>query len=162
MKILGIDPGLNGGMVLLEGSVVATFATTPTVPAPNGKGRDYHMGAIVDLLWEWKPDHLVIERAQAMPGQGVVSMFRIGFGYGMFLGMASALQIPLTIVHPKTWQKEIFRDLAHDDTKAASAAVASRLWPSIDFRATERCKNVHDGLTDAACIAEYGRRTLAV
>lgn len=161
MRILGIDPGLDGGMVLLDGAHVVESSTTPTQSAANGKGSDYDMVEIVRLIWEWKVDHICLERAQPMPGQGVVSMFRIGLGYGMWQGMAAALQKPLSIVHPKTWQKAIFCDMAKDNTKAASAIVAKRLWPDVDWRRTTRCKGPHDGLTDAACIAEYGRRTIA-
>jgi hypothetical protein len=44
------------------------------------------------------------------------------------------------------------------ETKRAASELARRLWPDESFFATERCKTPHDGLVDAALIAEYARR----
>ncbi len=160
VRILGIDPGFEGGMVLLDGMVVAEMATTPTQPGANGN-NEYDKKEILDLLWRWKPEMVVLEYQQSMPKQGVVSTFKIGEGYGMWQGIFAAMQTRLEIVHPRTWQKVMFEDMAKQDTKAASAIVAARLWPGVDWRRTPKCKAPHDGLTDAACIAEYGRRKKA-
>ena len=164
MKILGIDNGISGAMVMLEDNRVIGRLVMPTIPAPNGKGNEYDIATILMALDSWKPERAVIERAQAMrlgsegQVQGVVSTFNIGKNYGIMLGILAAKGIAYEVVHPKTWQKMLFDGIAKDDTKAASAIVAQRLWPGVDWRATERCKKPHDGLTDAACIAEYGRR----
>ena len=158
MKILGIDNGLDGGLVMLDDNLIIGRLVMPTIDAPNGKGREYNIPFILDALESWKPERAVIERAQAMPGQGVTSMFSIGKGFGIMLGILAARAIPYEIVHPRTWQKMILADMSRTDTKAASVLVAQRLWPGVDWRATERCKKAHDGLTDAACIAEWGRR----
>ena len=96
-----------------------------------------------------------------MPGQGVRSTFSIGFGFGIWQGLLTALQMPFELVSPQRWQREMFAGVNRDDTKAASALVAQRLRPDVDWRATPRCRKPHDGLTDAFCIAEYGRRRLA-
>jgi crossover junction endodeoxyribonuclease RuvC len=159
MKILGVDPGLNGGLVLLDEVKITGRIVMPTLDAPNGKGREYDLFTLIQTFESWKPDRAILERAQPMPGQGVTSMFSIGKGYGILMGIISALRIPINIVHPRTWQKLIFSNMAKQDTKAASAIVAQRLWPGVDWRATAKCKNPHDGLTDAVCIAEWGRRT---
>lgn len=165
MMILGIDNGLDGGLVLVNEIGVHAWIVMPTINVRDGK-RAYDANAIVSFILgtgkEWgKPDHIFLEKAQAMPGQGVTSMFSIGLGFGIMQGIASALYLPLTIVHPKTWQKEMFKDLPKTDTKAMSEIVCKRLWPTTDWRATEKCRKAHDGLCDAAMIAEYGRRQLA-
>ena len=157
MKILGIDNGLDGGMVQIgDGQILRAVMLTMQI----GKKREYDMAEIHNLIIAWNPDHAIIEAAQAMPGQGVSSMFSIGKGFGIMLGLLTAHLIPFTIVRPQTWQKVIFRDMQKLDTKAASALIAKRLWPNQDWRATKNCKKTHDGLTDAACMAEYGRRLL--
>ena len=76
----------------------------------------------------------------------------------MMQGILASLKLRYELVHPKTWQKLLFNGLAHDDTKDASGQMAQRLFPGVDWRATERCKKLHDGLTDAACLAVYGQR----
>jgi hypothetical protein len=53
----------------------------------------------------------------------------------------------------------MLRDQPHGDTKKASAIIAKRLFPGETFLATERCKKVHDGLTDATLLALYGYNT---
>ena len=42
----------------------------------------------------------------------------------------------------------------------ASITAATRLWPTETFLPTPRCTKISDGMTDAALIAEYGRRAI--
>lgn len=46
---------------------------------------------------------------------------------------------------------------AKGDTKPRALAKALQLWPGETFLASERCRVPHDGMIDAALIAEYGR-----
>jgi crossover junction endodeoxyribonuclease RuvC len=158
MRVLGIDNGLDGGLVEVS-DVGLVKLVMPAITIKASK-REYNIPALAAWIKLWKPDHAFLEKAQAMPGQGVSSMFSIGNGYGIMRGLLTGLGIPHTLVHPKTWQKVMFQDLPKSDTKAMSTVIAGRLWPSEDWRATPKCKKAHDGLTDAACIAEYGRRVL--
>ncbi len=161
MQILGIDNGLDGGLAILDAAgAILQREVMPTVTVKASK-REHDESAIVRFLKASAPGHAFIEKAQPMPEQGVTSTFSIGRGYGLLRGMLSALGIPYTLVHPRTWQKVMFRDQPKTDTKAMSVLIAGRLWPATDWRATGRCKNAHHGLTDAALLAEYGRRLLA-
>jgi hypothetical protein len=111
-------------------------------------------------------EHVWLERQQTIKSiggrtQGALQSFSTGRGYGMWQGLLAGLQIPFETVSPKTWQAEMFKGVVAGDTKAKSALVAQRLHPGIDWRRTPRCKSPHDGLTDAFCIAEWGRRQLS-
>lgn len=159
MKILGIDPGLDGGLALVSGQEITRTEPIPVVNVKDSK-REYDIAQLVRTIKHWNPDHVLIEKQQAMKAQGVSSMFSIGNGYGIMRGVVVALGIPHTLVHPKTWQKEMFKDLPKSDTKAMSYIVCQRLWPANSWLATLRCKKPHDGMTDAALIAEYGNRLL--
>ncbi len=156
MRILGVDGGLDGGIAVLNHNSLDYIAPMPTIPAADGKKREYDLPAIRHLIHDMHPEHAFLERAQAMPGQGGVSMFTIGKNYGIMIGIISCRSIPMTIIHPRTWQKRMFSDLAKMDTKAASAIIAQRLFPNYIFKATVKCSKIHDGMTDAACIAAYG------
>jgi len=184
MRILGIDNGLQGGLVLIDDApenrgivLKLVMPTTEYVTSTHKKRREYNEKEIVDILKDLNCedkiiDHVFIEKAQAMPTrikqngimkklpQGTVASFSTGLGYGILRGIISALEIPYTRVHPKTWQKEMFRDMPKTDTKSMGFIVCSRLWPSVNWLATARSKKPHSGLTDAALIAEFGRRTL--
>ena len=49
--------------------------------------------------------HVVIEESQAMPGQGSRSMFTIGYGYGIWLGLLPPSRFPYTSVRPAAWKR---------------------------------------------------------
>lgn len=159
MRIVGIDGGLDGGLTLLvEGKVVER----EVMPAVGDGKRDLDLNRIVWLLEQWAPDHVVFELAHPMPRQGASSTFTIGRCFGMVQGVLAALALPTTLVRARDWQRELFAGLPfHGDTKRASVQTAGRLWPAVNWRASERCRVAHDGLTDSALIAEWGRRHLS-
>ena len=44
------------------------------------------------------------------------------------------------------------------NTKQTSFNAAKRIFPEVDFRKTERCKNYDDNKVDSVLLSEYGRR----
>lgn len=157
--ICGIDNGLDGGIVVLgmDGSIV--FKNVMPTFVVKASKRDFDLQLLRAYLLARDLRHVFLERAQAMPGQGVSSMFKTGDGFGCNKGLLTGLQIPFTIVSPQTWQKVMFMGLPKEG-KDTTKLVCSRIWPKEDFKASERCRVAHDGLCDAALIAEYGRRSL--
>ena len=160
MRILGIDNGLDGGLVLLMDGKVSDTHIMPTVGEKGREKRAYDQEAIFRVIETLRPDHAFLEWAQAMPGQGVTSMFSIGFGFGLMQGLLVGRRVPTTLVRPQAWQKVMFAGQPKGDTKSTSYLVCSKAWPEIEWRRSEKCRTPHSGLTDAACIAEYGRRQL--
>jgi hypothetical protein len=155
--IAGIDNGLDGGIVWLDNGKVAHKLVMPTLEV--GTHRAYNIGRIVMDLKDHPVDEVFIEYAQAMPGQGVRSMFMVGYGFGMMEGILVSLGLTYTVVRPKRWQEMFFKDLPKDDTGKLSALVCSRRWPAEDWRKSDRARVPHLGLTDAALIAAYGFET---
>jgi hypothetical protein len=51
--------------------------------------------------------HVFVERAQAMPRQGVKSMFTCGHTFGVTLGVLAALHLPYTIVTAAQWKRAV-------------------------------------------------------
>lgn len=157
MQIVGVDNGLDGGITIIKNGTLLSSLPMPTINTVKSK-REYDLTKIKNFLAG--ADHVFVEQAQAMPGQGVSSMFTIGKNYGLMLGILSGMGYPVTVVAPQTWQKQLFSGFPKANTKSVSVMVCQRLWPNADWRASERCKVAHDGMTDSACIAEYGRRIL--
>lgn len=152
MNVIGIDPGINGGIAAVSSTgKLLLCQPTPTI------GKEYDIPGMVRLLKKFvAPSFIVyLEQSQAMPKQGVSSTFKTGYGFGLWHGIATALGIPLVLVTPRRWMKEMFKDVGGDSTKNKSAIVASRLFPDFCFMPGRRRKP-HDGMTDAACIAYYG------
>jgi len=158
MRVLGIDPGKDGFLCLLGGAASPSFQPMPTIAQGKGGKRLYDDSMIASLIRGYSPDVAVIEKQQAMPGQGGSSMFSIGVGFGLLRGVCAARAMRVLIPHPRTWQKVMLRDIPGTDTKARALIAAQRLFPNVDLRATERCRKPHSGKVDALLLAEYGRR----
>jgi len=154
--IVGIDNGLSGAIVALNGERIAFKRAMPV----TGEKRVHDVMEIVRIMEAAAPvEHVFIELPQMRPGQGVKSPFSVGKGFGYVVGIICALRFPYTTVPPQTWQKEMFRGIPKDpDTKAMSYRACQMIWPRESWLASDRCKVAHDGMTDAALIAEFGRR----
>ncbi len=146
---IGIDPGKSGAIAFIFGKNISQFHT-PLV------GKEYDVSQMVKIItgsdtYRLENAFCVIEKVHAMPGQGVVSMFTFGYGFGLWVGIIASLRIPYILVAPQTWKKEMLKDTNRD--KGASIIMAEQLFP--DFR----CKFKKDeALAEALLLAEYGRR----
>lgn len=156
MKYIGIDNGLSGGIAVIEDRKILEILPMPVVAGTKGK-NELDILVIQNLLWKYR-GVLIIEKAQAMPKQGSVSMFNYGKNYGIIIGLAVSVGMPTHYIPPKTWQKEMFVGVDKTDTKAASVQVAKQFYPTHAFLASVRSKVPHNGMTDAVLIATYGFR----
>lgn len=149
MVYIGIDPGKSGGMafVFKGESVIAN-----SIPF----GEEAYLKAFKDIKTWGAPVVCCIERVNAMPKQGVTSMFNFGQNYGWLLGVLDALEIPYETVTPKKWKAEF--GLTGD--KMDSITVCKRLFPNVSLLPTERCKKDNDGMAEALLLAEYARRKM--
>ena len=150
MTIIGFDPGAKGGLAFLS-DVVSAY------PMPLA-GKELDIPEITDLILSYPEISLaVVEKCHAMPGQGTVSMFNFGKGYGTLLGILGALKIPTILVIPQAWKKVILAGTKKD--KDAAIEYVRMKYP--DFPVIlPRCRKPHDGICDAICLAEYGKRSL--
>jgi crossover junction endodeoxyribonuclease RuvC len=148
--ILAIDPGKEGGIAY------SRHGETIAIPMPLA-GKVIDFVTIASLVADIEPDWMVLEKQGARPGQGVVSMFTIGQGYGALIGIAAGLKIPLEIVTPQRWKKEVLDGTAKD--KDAAIAYCRRVFPTVNL-VPRGCRKPSDGMADALCIFEYGRRKL--
>lgn len=154
--IVGIDPGLNGGIVVLDKNHIIVDKTIMPVLGTNKK--EYDILSIKKFLYKYAEDIglVILERSQPQFRDGKKQAFKTGFGYGVLQASLVGLDISYQIIAPKGWQKVVFDGLNTDDTKLASALFCQQKWPKEDWRRSERAKNMHDGMTDAACLAYYG------
>lgn len=156
MISIGIDPGMSGAIVAIDGlGEVILCEDVPTYQ--SGKGREYDIPAMADMLRGVvlsREALVTLERAQAMPKQGVSSTFNFGKGFGVWLGILGALGIPYQTVRPCDWTK-ILKGLPGKG-KARSIQFAMERFPGIEL-IPGRCRKPRDGRADAACLAWYGR-----
>ena len=86
MKIIGIDPGLSGAIAVLENNKVLNIFDMPVMSEGKKNKRQLNSALLVDLIKESIVSNeevsVVVEQVNAMPGQGVTSMFNFGQTFG--------------------------------------------------------------------------------
>jgi len=156
-RVIGIDCGLQGGLALLDvnatGVVRVELARTPTTLVRRGRQqkREYDAAAMLALLTRWHPPGVApivgLELQGARPGQGVVSMFRAGVGFGLWWGLVVGLELAHHVVPPGVWRRH--HGLTGCD-KRASRLKAQALFPQLGALAP-----ADEGPSEAALLAAY-------
>jgi len=147
MRVIGIDPGATGALVMLENGAPIEWEEMPVVKI--GSTTRVNGAAVADFLRGSLAAHVFVESVHSMPKQGVASSFNFGHNVGTIMGVLGALDIPHTLVTPQAWKKAA--GLIGTDKDAARAR-AIQLWPNW----TELHKKAKgQALADAALIARH-------
>jgi len=158
-RTVGIDPGLAGGLGVLDvdddGSPLhVELHRTPSMPVVrNRKTRnEYDPLSMRQLLarlldGDAATVEVAIEAQGARPGQGVASTFRTGLGFGLWLGLVVSARVPYRIVAPLVWKQHAGLIGAN---KAASRLRAQERFPSLGPIAA-----ANEGPSEGLLIAAY-------
>ena len=92
---------------------------------------------------------VVVEQVNAMPGQGVTSMFNFGQTFGAIKGVCAALQLPIFFVRPSKWKK--YFELINS-SKDSSRTKAIEMYPYLSDQLAKK-KDVNK--SDAILIARF-------
>ena len=153
MIFIAIDPGITGAIAAIDDQ--AQFVLCEDLPViRHGKLAWIDSNELTSLLMtarNGRPARIVVERSQAMPGQGVSSTFCIGVVLGSILAACQRIAVPLDLVPAAVWK----RAMGLDSQKGASLDKARLLFPTADL---DRRKD--HNRAEALLLAEYGRRTL--
>lgn len=165
--VCGLDPGLNGGIAVLSASTgECQFRASWPTEEVDGKTR-YLLPEVYALIKACGGDRTLfcLERQQAMPLQGTVSMFSTGYGFGMLEMALVSLGARYHRVQPKAWQAvwaPFMPKRRKKDKKASKYGyrICEKLWPELDLRDPRKPKarKPHDGICDALLMAEAVRR----
>jgi crossover junction endodeoxyribonuclease RuvC len=134
--LIGIDPGLSGGIAFWANEKMGAF------PMPKTE-RD-----IADVLDGCAPRKACIEKVHAFPDQGISSTFKFGKNYGFLRGC-------LICFKTRKWQREfglVFpkeMKLTVTEKKNRHKEMAQQLFPDL---------KITHATADALLIAEYLRR----
>jgi crossover junction endodeoxyribonuclease RuvC len=156
MRVLGVDPGISGGLAVVEITDGAAPALVEGIDIPvvgTGAKERVDVTAIRNFIDRHKPVRALIERAQAMPKQGSSSGFKYGRAVGAIEAAIVLSGIPVTIVEPSVWKR--FWRLPGKD-KESSRQQALQLFPAA-HAALARKKD--HGRAEASLIALFGARS---
>tara|TARA_B100000700_G_scaffold155093_1_gene172259 strand:+ start:424 stop:924 length:501 start_codon:yes stop_codon:yes gene_type:complete len=155
MRIIGIDPGLSGGIAILDDLKIFDVYDMPVMSEGKKNKNQLNSAQLVNIIKKniipSGDTFLIVEQVSAMPGQGVTSMFNFGQTFGSIKGICAALNLPIFFVRPAKWKKHF--DLINS-SKDASRTKVIEMYPSISPRLSKK-KDVNKA--DAILIARYFR-----
>ena len=154
MIIVGIDPGLTGAIAILDNKKVISLFDMPVMAEGKKNKRQLNSAQLVNILSEYKKRKddevsVVVEQVNAMPGQGVTSMFNFGQTFGAIKGVCAAMVLPIFFVRPSKWKKHFELINASKDS---SRTKAIEMYPSLSNQLTKK-KDVNK--SDAILIARF-------
>lgn len=150
MIVLGIDPGLDGALVVLD--KIPLYQKLTAALCPDGYLPEAMAAAVTQAL-ELGAVLAVLERGGVRPGEGISSGYKIGVGWGLWRGILAGR---VRVIEPtaSSWTRKMLRDQPGEG-KERAIAVASQI-PGLHLTPGKRRKP-HSGLADAACLARYGQ-----
>ena len=153
MKIFGIDPGISGAIcVLKEGKILEVYEMPTMIDGKKNK-RQVNGSQVTNIIKErLKEDQetiVVVEQVNAMPGQGVTSMFNFGQSFGVIKGVCAALSLPIYFVRPTKWKKHFNLIKTNKD---ASRTKVIEAYPEISSKLSRKKDS---NKADAILIARY-------
>lgn len=156
--ILGIDPGISGAFVLTDGRVSYSWLM-PVVT--EGKMKRISFKQVYDYLQCGKDRISAIYLERAVPmAMGSKHSFNYGRGFEAIVIAIELAEIPVTLVEPQKWAKEMHEGISNDmKPKAKSLIAVKRLFPHLVKVLPKKPKGgLLDGPVDALLIAGYGLR----
>ena len=157
MKLIGIDPGLSGAIAILEDKKVIKLLDMPIMAEGKKNKRQLNSAQLVTIISEnIKANEevaVVVEQVNAMPGQGVTSMFNFGQTFGAIKGVCAALDLPIFFVRPSKWKK--YFELINS-SKDSSRTKVIEMYPSLSNQLSKK-KDVNK--SDAILIARFYNET---
>ncbi len=144
---VGIDPGKTGAIAFVHRSRVSSESLPYVGDEPD-----------IVVIGQWLREFSVgrnpvvaLELQHAMPGQGVVSMFTLGKGYGMLLATCYFAGLRVLLPRPAQWKKDM--GIPPKSDKEYSRQLAQRLFPEVNLH----LKKDH-GRAEALLLAEWARK----
>lgn len=130
MITIGIDPGLSGAIGILNEGRYVDVIDMPIVAKGSGSVKnEVDPSGLIKILREHaSPDEYImvaLERVNAMPGQGVSSVFSLGDSFGCARSAIAACRFEMVYVAPTKWKTHF--KLSSDKELCRAAAI--RMFP---------------------------------
>ena len=175
MKIIGIDPGLQGGIAFLEDGLVVKLIKMPTVQLETktkkkvkemtAKEKKLHKvkkpvfktktivdsKAVYGLVLNFKPDLVVIEKPFYLGINSSVTVGTVGENVGRLYGITEGLGHKILRVPANSWKG--YFDLEAE--KEHAIAKAEELFPYVNL-VPPKGRTKSDGMAEALLLAVYG------
>jgi hypothetical protein len=101
MIAVGIDPGKNGGIVIIENKKVELHKCPVDIHMMASILRHVKATSWIDNV----KAIVAIEKVWAFPTDARSAAFKFGVNYGIWKGIIKTLNLPMIEVTPRTWMK---------------------------------------------------------
>jgi hypothetical protein len=160
--IIGIDNGISGALVALSaysGMVLESILMPTRI---TGSSRECDAIAVCEWIekFQYSDEVAVALETPSKHSPGTLALCSMWDCYGVIRGILEANNIRHIRIAPQTWQKEMLGKVPKGETKPYARAIAKELWVTETWLATPRSKKAHEGMVDAALIAEFYRRKI--
>lgn len=160
--LIGVDNGISGAMVAISAhhGLVIDKILMPT--RSTGTSRECDAVAVCEWIENFThTDEIAVAlETPSKHSPGTLALCSMWDCYGVIRGILEANNIRHIRIAPQTWQKEMLGKVPKGETKPYARAIAKELWVTETWLATPRSKKAHEGMVDAALIAEFYRRKL--
>lgn len=146
--ILGIDPGLEGAMAVLDVNkkIVAIEAIPLKMWRKSRKKTDAKK--FEAFIQSHNIEHCILEELGMRRGQALRGLETQAVNWGIIIAILDRNNVPYETLAPVHWQKKVrIGGGGRTQTKRESLAMANQLYPALDL--TEK----QDGVSDAILIA---------
>lgn len=155
---IGIDPGQKGGIAIIDkGKDKIHLLAMPLLDDKEGLDvldiKRWIFGMTDQMHLCNYSCFCYIEKSQAMPQQGVTSMFNYGKGYGELIALLKILEIPFKEIRPRVWKKT----LGLERLKSESVKLAEELYPRLSGMFVTKRGRLLDGIAEALLIAHLAK-----
>ena len=154
---IGIDNGVSGALAAISPhSQIIAVLPMPTLKARKGNEID------IAAVWQWLDnlgrDKITVTIEEPGGSKSAKASTSMAGSFHALRAVCVLKGIRWHRVTPQAWQKDMLPGCKSGDSKPRALALARQLWPSESFLASDRCRVAHDGIVDAAIIAEWSRR----
>ena len=139
MRIFGIDPGIAGAIAILDEKKIIDVIDLPTMSEGKKNKKQLnsaHLSQYISTnIIDINKTVVVVEQVNAMPGQGVTSMFNFGQTFGAIKGISATLKLPIFFVRPSKWKKHF--ELINS-SKDSSRTKAIEMYPKLSNQLSKK------------------------
>lgn len=102
MRVLSVDPGISGALVVIEARIPVNFYSMPV--RFEGSKSVVDLTKLATLVRDLNVDIAVVEKVGASPRMGTGSAFNFGNSYGRVEGVLAGVGITQYTITPQLWK----------------------------------------------------------
>lgn len=154
---IGIDNGLKGGLCAVRNTDSAVIGYTQMFTEQIGDKEEIDVKRLLSWVSVYGSGPLTVCVEEPLKhAKNSQAMRSMSISFGKIDGSLRAIGVTPRRIQVKDWQTAMLgKSVPKGQTKVFALRKANTLWPDEKWLATARSRVPHDGIVDAALIAQY-------